>query len=72
MKTYYKITFKLNGNFSCSVFHYSSVRELKDKLKAWKLEHVTPYNRVEVLTHGDDIEKPKSRRDIYFKLDDGN
>lgn len=51
-KQWYKIVFTINGSWSFTLFHFVSEAEKKKKLEAWKLEHVTPYNKVDVLWHG--------------------
>jgi hypothetical protein len=34
------------------VFSYESEDEKKAKLQRWKDEHVSPYNKIEVIWHG--------------------
>lgn len=48
----YKIVFKLNGTWSFSVFNYRTEDEKTNKLKEWKDRHVSPYNKIEVIWHG--------------------
>lgn len=50
---WYKIVFKKNGNWSFSVFKYEDEAEKKTKLERWKAEHVSPYNKIEVIWHGE-------------------
>ena len=52
MNTFYKINFLLNGKYSGSVFSYRDEAEKQEALKRWKAEHVTPYNKIEILWHG--------------------
>lgn len=49
---WYKIVFKKNGNWSFSVFKYEDETEKKTKLERWKADHVSPYNKIEVIWHG--------------------
>lgn len=50
---WYKIVFKLNNKWSFSVFNYSDDYEKKSKLEKWKTDHITPYNQVQVIWHGE-------------------
>lgn len=46
----FKITFKLNGRYCTSVFCYANDQQKEEKIKAWKEEHMTRYNEVQVLS----------------------
>ena len=48
----YKIVFKKNGSWCFSVFNYKDEQEKAEKLKRWKDENVSPYNKLEVIWHG--------------------
>jgi hypothetical protein len=50
----FKITFTINGRYSASVFNYANDQEKDEELKAWKQEHLTAYNDVQVLSYIED------------------
>ena len=49
-----KISFTINGRYSCSQLSYQSEEEKAEKLKAWKQEHKTPYNDLRIMGFDDD------------------
>lgn len=49
-----KIVFTINGRYCCSQFSYQSEEEKAEKLKAWKQEHKTPYNDLQLISFDDD------------------
>ena len=52
--TWYKIVFKCNSRWCFSEFYYTSEEMKEEKLKLWKAEHVTPYNKIEIISYGVD------------------
>jgi hypothetical protein len=66
----FKITFTINGRYSASVFNYANDQEKDEKLKAWKQEHLTAYNDVQVLSYIEDWDNGTTDRvtsNIYIK-----
>ena len=52
----YHITFRKNGILCFTNFAYHSEEEKDEHLKYWKEKHVSPYNKIEILMHGEDVE----------------
>lgn len=52
----YHITFRKNGILCFTNFAYHSEEEKAEHLKYWKEKHVSPYNKIEILMHGEDVE----------------
>ena len=50
----YHITFRKNGILCFTNFAYHSEEEKDEHLKYWKEKHVSPYNKIEILMHGED------------------
>lgn len=48
----YKVNYKINGQYGSYVFNYKTEEEKDGKLKEWKDEHLTPYNKIEILWYG--------------------
>ena len=48
----YKVNYKINGQYDSYVFNYKTEEEKDGKLKEWKQEFATPYNKIEILWYG--------------------
>lgn len=48
----YKVNYKINGQYGSYVFNYRDEQQKDGKLKEWKSEFLTPYNKIEILWHG--------------------
>lgn len=49
-----KIVFTINGRYCSSQLSYQSEEEKASKLKAWKQEHKTPYNDLQLISYDED------------------
>lgn len=49
-----KIVFTINGRYCSSQLGYKDEQEKAEKLKAWKQEHKTPYNDMQLISFDED------------------
>ena len=48
----YKLIIELNGKMQCYVYNARTEEERIQKLKSWKAENITPYDKYKVFFNG--------------------
>jgi hypothetical protein len=63
----FKVNYKINGQWAFSVFCHKTKESLDEAINQWKAEHVTPYNKIEILWHGtlDQWEEEQKSSGLY-------